>query len=188
MKISKQNAQTREVISVDVHTRYLGTGVRVDVGYQDLRRTSNTRESNEYMLDVPLLPDVPLRHRNDLRDSVVKGDENGTIQTVRRRFWETNGGNKFYKLLPGDDVIVKCAYSTIEEIQPVFGGMKSNEEVCFAFITYVNKNDRRSNENLGGEEDKNQRLKHDFECKPCFSIMSTIFKIIPGFYLGRVQP
>lgn len=166
-----QNAQTREVISVDVHTRYLGTGVRVDVGYQDLRRSSNVGEAREYMLDAPMLPDVPLSHRHEVRSGVQRGDQNRTIQTVRRRFWNPKGGNKFYKLLPGDDVIVKCAFSTIEEIYPVYGGMNSNEEICFAFISYVNKNGRRSgNAELAGEVDKNVRLEHDFECKSSICI------------------
>ena len=156
-----QNAQTREVISVDVHTRYLGTGVRVDIGYQDLRRASNDRE---YMLDVPLLPDIPLKHQNDVRNShLINRGINETIQTVRRRFWDTKTGNNFYQLLPGDDMIVKCAYSTMEEIQPIFGGMQSNEEVCFAFISYVQKYSRP--DVSFGENDKNEKLEHDFECK-----------------------
>ena len=115
------------------------------------------------MLDVPLVPDVPLNHQNELRNSIQGGDQNSTIQTVRRRFWDTNGNKNFYKLLPGDDVIVKCAYSTREGIQPIFGGMNSNEEICFAFITYATKNGR--DVNWAGEEDKSQRLEHDFECK-----------------------
>ena len=152
---------------MDVHTRYLGTGVRVDVGYQDLRRTSSLGETKEYMLDAPLVPDIPLSHRHEVRNGIKREDRNTTIQTVRRRFWDPEGGTRFYKLLPGDDVIVKCAYSTIEEIQPVLGGMKSNEEICFAFISYVNKNVRRSGGEAGleGEVDKNLRLEHDFECK-----------------------
>ena len=156
-----------------MHTRYLGTGVRVDIGYQDLRRTSNIGNGREYMLDIPLLPDVPLRHQNDVRNGILNRDVNQTIQTVRRRFWDTKTGNNFYQLLPGDDIIVKCAYSTMEEIQPVFGGMQSNEEVCFAFITYAKKDSRRE-VNLG-EKDKNQKLQHDFECK-IYSIVLIIFE------------
>ena len=161
-----QNAQTREIISLDVHTRYIGTGVRVDVGYQDLRRTSNFGETEDYMLDTPLVPDVHLSHRHEVRNGVQIVHQNSTVQTVRRRFWDPEGGTKFYKLLPGDDVIVKCAYSTIEEIQPVLGGMKSNEEICFAFLSYVNKDVRRNSDaKREGEVDKNLRLEHDFECK-----------------------
>ena len=94
---------------MDVHTRYLGTGVRVDVGYQDLRRTSSLGETKEYMLDAPLVPDIPLSHRHEVRNGIKREDRNTTIQTVRRRFWDPEGGTRFYKLLPGDDVIVKCA-------------------------------------------------------------------------------
>ena len=149
---------------MDVHTRFIGTGVRVDIGYQDLRRSSNDRNGGEYMLDVPLLPDVALKHQNDVRNGLLIDHEaNETIQTVRRRFWDAKSGNNFYQLLPGDDIIVKCAYSTMEEIQPVFGGMQSNEEVCFAFISYVNKQSRR--EVNFGEQDKNQKLEHGFESK-----------------------
>ena len=116
------------------------------------------------MLDVPLLPDVPLNHQNERRNSVhINHRINETIQTVRRRFWDAETGNKFYQLLPGDDIIVKCAYSTREEIQPTFGGMQSNEEVCFAFISYVQKDSKR--DVTFGEQDKNQKLEHDFECK-----------------------
>ena len=163
-----KNAQTKEVISVDVHTRFVGTGVRVDVGYQDLRRNSKFGNNKEYMLDVPLLPDVALNHEHELRNNIHGKERNDTVQTVRRRFWDTNGNNDFYKLLPGDDVIVKCAYSTREAIQPTFGGMNSNEEVCFAFITYTTKNGRDIN--WAGEEDKSQKLQHDFECKQLFQI------------------
>ena len=163
LHLSNKNAQTREIISVDVHTRFVGTGVRVDIGYQDHRRTSNTDENIDYMLDAPLLPDVPLTHRHETRHGIKNGVRNATIQTTRRRFWDTDGNNNFYNLLPGDDVIVKCAYSTREAIQPIFGGMNSNEELCFAFITYVNK--YRNEVQFAGEKDKNERLQHDFECK-----------------------
>ena len=137
--------------------------MRVDVGYQDHRRTSNIGEKVDYMLDVPLLPDVTLTHRHETQYGIRKGVRNVTMQTTRRRFWDTNGNNNFYKLLPGDDVIVKCAYSTREAIQPIYGGMNSNEELCFAFITYVHK--YRNEIHWAGEQDKNERLEHDFECK-----------------------
>ena len=159
----KKNAITREIVSIDVHTRFLGTGVRVDVGYRDLRRTTNFGDVDEYMLDEPLLPDVSLTHRHEVRLNIDGNYQNQTIQTVRRRFWDKNNGNvNFYKLLPGDDVLVKCAYSTREAIRPIFGGMNSEEEVCFAFITYVTKQHRESH--WAGEEDKNEPLKHDFKC------------------------
>ena len=146
-----------------MHTRFSGAGVRVDVGYQDHRRTSSNGEIIDYMLDVPLVPDVPLFHRHETRSGIKFGIQNETIQTIRRRFWDRKGNNNFYKLLPGDDLIVKCAHSTREAIQPIFGGMNSNEELCFAFISYVNKN--RNKIKWAGEQDKNDRLEHDFECE-----------------------
>ena len=161
-----QNEKTREVISADVHTRSVGTGVRVDVGYQDHRRTSNHEEHTEYMLDAPLIPDVRLLSIHDKKYIAKFSSRNLTIQSVRRRFWENDENKNFYKLLPGDDVIVKCAYSTREMIQPIFGGMNSHEELCFALITYVNQNRDEPSSDVGwaGEQDKHNKLQHSFDC------------------------
>ena len=110
------------------------------------------------------------------RQITSSGDQSdrGPADVPLGEWWYYNEKN-YEWIHGGDDIIVKCAYSTMEEIQPVFGGMQSNEEVCFAFITYAKKDSRRK-VNLG-EKDKNQKLQHDFECK-IYSIGLTIFRIV----------
>ena len=51
-------------------------------------------------------------------------------------------------------------------IQPIFGGMNSHEELCFALITYVNQNRDEPLSGVGwaGEQDKHDKLQHSFDC------------------------
>ena len=99
-----QNEKTREVISADVHTRSVGTGVRVDVGYQDHRRTVNHEEHTEYMLDAPLIPDVALSSIHDKKYTKKFSSRNLTIQSVRRRFWENNENKNFPRTAPSLEI------------------------------------------------------------------------------------
>ena len=42
-----------------------------------------------------------------------------------------------YHLYPGDDVIVRCHHSTLGQTLPLFGGVASYDELCFAVITHT---------------------------------------------------
>ncbi|XP_055328894.1 DBH-like monooxygenase protein 1 homolog [Paramacrobiotus metropolitanus] len=45
----------------------------------------------------------------------------------------------FRKFLPGDRIIMECNFTTENDIQPVFGGEGSMEEMCLAFLMYYPK-------------------------------------------------
>ncbi|XP_055328888.1 DBH-like monooxygenase protein 1 homolog [Paramacrobiotus metropolitanus] len=45
----------------------------------------------------------------------------------------------FRKFLPGDRIVVECNFTTENDIQPVFGGEGSMEEMCLAFLNYYPK-------------------------------------------------
>ena len=58
--------------------------------------------------------------------------------------------NKYFSkriLSQGDDILLRCQYSSLHLNAPTFGGTESSNELCFAIITYVeneeiNRNDR----------------------------------------------
>ena len=41
-----------------------------------------------------------------------------------------------YKIYPGDDLILTCHYKTKKVHGPIFGGVISSEELCFALLTH----------------------------------------------------
>ncbi|XP_055328910.1 MOXD1 homolog 1-like [Paramacrobiotus metropolitanus] len=45
----------------------------------------------------------------------------------------------FRKFLPGDRIVLECNFTTENDIQPVFGGEGSMEEMCLAFLMYYPK-------------------------------------------------
>ena len=41
-----------------------------------------------------------------------------------------------YHLHPGDDLILRCHHSTLGKVLPIFGGVASYDELCFAILTH----------------------------------------------------
>lgn len=43
------------------------------------------------------------------------------------------------KILPGDELVTECIYSTRHRSKPTFGGYAATQEMCLAFITHYPK-------------------------------------------------
>jgi len=48
------------------------------------------------------------------------------------------------KLYPGDEITMNCIFDTLQDTEPVHGGLGTNDEMCFAFIDYYPKTDKRT--------------------------------------------
>lgn len=80
---------------------------------------------------------VKLSHIRDGREvnRIVEDNNYGhNYQEVRQLANET-------KVLPGDFLILECAYNTQSLSRPILGGYSLNEEICVSFVTYYPKTD-----------------------------------------------
>lgn len=93
------------VLSLQVHTRSLGTVAHIDVMY-----------NNGSKYDTPMLAPTSFSELN----------------TINRVLSSTN---EAYSLHPGDEVILRCHHSTLGQDLPIFGGVAATDELCFAILT-----------------------------------------------------
>ena len=57
-------------------------------------------------------------------------DSSNSIKKVSKSLKES------YSLHPGDDLILRCHHSTLGKVLPIFGGVATQDELCFAILTH----------------------------------------------------
>jgi hypothetical protein len=75
-----------------------------------------------------------VRNGTEIGKIVEDNNYNHNYQEVRTLVNET-------KVLPGDYMILECAYNTKNLRKPTLGGYSLQQEICLSFITYYPKID-----------------------------------------------
>ena len=112
-----------KVVAVEAHTRNLGIWISAEVGYK-------SKSESTYYLDTPLLRRTNLSQFTDA-NVLGKKVSNETVQSIRKTF------DPPFTIRSTDDIILNCAYSTRQEVLPIFGGLGSDNEMCFAVLTFI---------------------------------------------------
>lgn len=51
-------------------------------------------------------------------------------------YQQSHAIQKEVNVLPGDELVAECVYSTLNRTKPTLGGYAASEEMCLAFIMY----------------------------------------------------
>ncbi|CAD5112484.1 DgyrCDS1700 [Dimorphilus gyrociliatus] len=78
---------------------------------------------------------IKIRHfRNDIELEPMAYDDSYDFN-----FQEIRNLKQIRKIKKGDQLTVECTYNTLSETKPVYGGLRTRDEMCLAFILYYPK-------------------------------------------------
>lgn len=84
---------------------------------------------------------MDVRYQNGTRydTPLLAASEFDETQVIRR----VGGLATPYRVFPGDDLLLRCHHTTRDQTLPIFGGVASDDELCFALVTHVCQDDQR---------------------------------------------